>query len=181
MQHTVNVVVKRHRTKRGTHRGVNHVSVNAVNTGVVQGHRSANRTQRRNLRRTNVISDQEHRADARASSDAKHLAVVKVVGGASASSQGDAIGCASSGSASYGRRNGRLSQGTCLEHLAEARCRTGSATTSQFHAERAFNASVGEQLLGCTQIGSHQVAVDHITLLRSDVQIPHQNGISAIG
>ena len=78
-------------------------------------------------------------------------------------------------------RSNSLAQAASQQSLAVLRSSASSARASQLDAEGAFNTSVSEELLRCTQVRANQIAADDITLQRSDIQIPHQNRVRSVG
>jgi len=114
--------------------------------------------------------------DGEGAAGARHLvqnAVDVVVDGAAAEGGADGrVGDAGGG-------NDSLAQAAGEKGLAVAGSGAGGAGAGELDAEGAFNAGVGQQLLGSTQVGTDQFATDTVTLQRSDAQIPHQNGVGA--
>ena len=80
-----------------------------------------------------------------------------------------------------GVSNDGLGQTASLKSFAVLGSSTSGAGTSQLDAEAALNAGVSEELLRCAQVRTNNVAVYNVTLLRSDVQIPYQNGVGSVG
>jgi len=87
--------------------------------------------------------------------------------------------CADRGVGNAGVGDDRLRQAASLESFAVLRSGAGSARACKLNAEAALNASVGEKLLRCAQVGTNNVAVYDVTLLRSDIQISYENGVGS--
>ena len=103
----------------------------------------------------------QHTIDVVVDGDAGEAGAHRCVGDADASSHG-------------------LAKAACLECFAVSRGGGNGAGTGELNAEGTFNASVGEQLLGCTEVGANEIAAHHIALQRSDVEVTHEHGVGPI-
>ncbi len=181
VENPVDVVVEGYRAESAADGGVDGLETDAVDAGVVGGDVAGEGAEGGDAGGAHVAGDERDGAAASATGDADDLVLVGVVGGAGADGQRDAVQGARGGGAGDGRGNGGLSEAAGFQDRAVAGCGAGSAASGQLDAEGAFNADVGEQLLGCAQVRTNQVTVDALALDRRDVEVTDQHGVGAQG